>query len=478
MAHDPQLAPDTPARSTPPTPPKLPCESGTLSLRYALALAASLLAAPLFAGFLLRDLHGALAGELEAAVTVICIAALLLPAIYTGVLLLLARSPDALARGFLPLVLVCLGALAALMMAQGVVLILTAYLLGVHRSLGFSTWIGWAGLFLIFAGILMLPGLIACRNVPPLECTGVVVTDELPRLRARVQRVAALLGVAAPPRIIVGLEPDCFASAAPVALRGGDLWPAAETIYLPLLALRVLSAAELDALIGHELAHFRGGDVYFTQRFFPAMHTLRLSHWVFSFPAKRAQRLVTLPRFAITGMLVIADRVSAKISRQRELAADRAAAEGANGAAVIAAIFKLQVLELAWQAWPDLDSPPGQPGAANDSPLPQDDSLIDRQLDIAQKTIVRTDQRWLRDWLFEANLALPLDAHPTNSQRAQALGVDMDAVLRRALLDIGCPAETERCHYLEREITFLELKSGARAAGEERGGPPRAAISN
>jgi len=80
--------------------------------------------------------------------------------------------------------------------------------------------------------------------------------------------------------------------------------------------------------------------------------------------------------------------------------------------------------------------------------------------------------------LFEANLAHPLDAHPTNSQREQALGVDMGAVLRRALLDIGYPAETERCNYLEREITFLELKSGARAAGEERGGPPRAAISN
>ncbi|MGN6451522.1 MAG: M48 family metalloprotease, partial [Steroidobacteraceae bacterium] len=235
---------------------------------------------------------------------------------------------------------------------------------------------------------------------------------------------------------------------------------------------------ELDALIGHELAHFRGGDVYFTQRFFPAMYTLRLSHWAFSFPAKRAQRLITLPRIAITGMLVIADRVSAKISRQRELAADRAAAEGANGAAVIAAIFKLQVLELAWQAWPHLDSTPGQPRAANDPPLPQDDNLIDRQLDIAQETIVRTDRRWLRDWLFEASLGHPLDTHPTNSQRAQALGVDMDAVLRKALLDIRCPTETERCHYLEREITFLELKSGARTEGEERGGPPRTAMSN
>jgi Zn-dependent protease with chaperone function len=230
-------------------------------------------------------------------------------------------------------------------------------------------------------------------------------------------------------------------------------------------------------VIGHELAHFRDGDVYFTQRFLPAMHTLRLGQWVFSQPAKGAQKLVTLPRIAITGMLLIADRVSAKISRQRELAADRAAAEGANGAALIAALFKIQVLMLAWWTWPDLEPPPARLKAANDPTPQQDSNLIERQLDIAQETLVRTDRRWLRDWLFEANLAHPLDTHPTNSQRAQALGVDMDAVLRRALQDIGYPAETERCQYLEREITFLESKVGAQAEGGERGGPPRAAIA-
>lgn len=268
----PPPAPDTPVR----TPPPPLSASGTLSPRYALALAASLLAAPLFSGFVLREAHDALADALEATVTVICIAALVLPAIYTGVLLLLARRLDALARGFLPLVLVSLGALAALMMAQGVVLILTAYVLGSHRHFTLTPSLGLVGL-IILAGIITLPTLVAFRTVPPLECTGVVVTDELPQLRARVQRVAALLGVAAPPRIIVGLEPHCFAAAAPLALRGGDLWPAAETIYLPLLALRVFTGAELDAVIGHELAHFRGGDVYFTQRFFPAVHTLRLA---------------------------------------------------------------------------------------------------------------------------------------------------------------------------------------------------------
>lgn len=199
---------------------------------------------------------------------------------------------------------------------------------------------------------------------------------------------------------------------------------------------------------------------------------------MFSQPAKRAQKLITLPGIAITGMLLIADRVSASISQQRELAADRAAAEVAHGAAVIAALFKLQVLRLAWWTWPHLDPSTGQLRAANDPASQQDGNLIERQLDITQETLVRTDRRWLRDWLFEARLAHPLDTHPTNSQRAQALGVDMDAVLLGVLQDIAYPAETERSHYLEREITFLELKFGAQGEGEERGGPPREATSN
>jgi Zn-dependent protease with chaperone function len=467
MPHDPTPAPATPS-DTPPTPGS---KTGTLSPEYVLLLAASLLAAPLFSRFVLRNVHDALAGELEVAVMVTGIAALVLPAAYTGVLLLLSRRLDGLAHGFLlPLVLVCLGALAALTMAQGVVLLLTAYELGANLDL--TIWMDLAGLMLIGSGILALPGLVMFGTVPPLECTGIVVTDELPQLRARVQRVAALLGIAAPPRIIVGLEPRCFAAAAPVALRGGDLCPAEETVYLPLLALRVLTDAELDAVIGHELAHFRGGDVYFRQRFFPAMHTLRL------------KELITLPRIALACMLLFAGLLSTGISQQRELAADRAAAQAANPAAVIAAIFKVGVLGAAWRAWPQLD--PDRPAiqhiAANHPESLQHSNLIERQLDIAQTLLARYNSRVnrdaLREWLFEARLAHPLDTHPTNSQRAAALGVDMDAVLDGVLRDINHPTETERCSYLEQEITFLELQFGAQGEGEERGGPPREVISS
>jgi Zn-dependent protease with chaperone function len=420
----------------------------------------------------------ALSGELKLAATVTGIAALALPALYTGVLRL-ARRRDALARG-LPLMLASLGALAALTAVQGVVLVLTACELSSHLDLALTLWIGVAGLLLIGAGILALPGRVAFGTAPPLECTGVVLTDELPQLQARVRRVAARLGVGTPPRIIVGLEPCCFASAAPVSLRGGDRWPAAETIYLPLLASRVFSGAELDALIAHELAHFRGGDVYFTQRFFPATHTLRLGQWVFSRLAKGARDLIGLPKIALACMLLLAGVLATGISQQRELAADRAAAEAANPAAVIAVLFKLDVLMAAWQAWPQLD--PDRPAiqliAANHPESLQHSNLIERQLDIAQTLLARYNSRVSRDalrrWLFEARRAHPLDTHPTNSQRAAALGVDMDAVMDGVLRDIEHPTETERCTYLEQEITFLELQSTVRAAGEERGGPPRA----
>jgi Zn-dependent protease with chaperone function len=449
---------------------------------YPLALAAALLAAPLFSALVLRNEHGALAGELKAAATVLSLAALVLTAVYTGVLLRLARRLDGLRRAHLLLVLVCLGALAALVMAQGVVLLLTACELGSHLDLALTLWIGMAGLMLIGAGVLALPGPVAFGTEAPLECTGVVVTDELPQLRARVRRVAAKLGVAAPPRIIVGLEPRCFAWTAPVALRGGELWPAAETIYLPLLALRVLTGTELDAVIGHELAHFRGGDVRFTQRFFPALHALRLARWL-SRLAKGARKRITLPRIAMAGMLILAFFLSTGISQQRELAADRAAATAASPPAVVAALFKLSVLGAAWQAWPELDpeGPAIRRVAVKHPESLRHSNLIERQLDIAQILLARfspqVNREALRRWLSGPSLAHPLDTHPTTSQRAAALGVDLEAVLDGVLRDINCPTETERCRDLEQEITFLEVQFGGQDAGQARGGPPRQLLS-
>ena len=79
MAHDPTPSPDAPAVK-PPTPRN---RTRILSPAYPLVLAAALLAAPLRLGFVLRDAHGALAGELQAAVVMMGGAALVLLAGYS-----------------------------------------------------------------------------------------------------------------------------------------------------------------------------------------------------------------------------------------------------------------------------------------------------------------------------------------------------------------------------------------------------------
>lgn len=77
-------------------------------------------------------------------------------------------------------------------------------------------------------------------DMSPLDVDGVIVAaDRLPDLSERVGRIAKSFAAPPPTRIIVGLSPLAF------VLRGSGLLPLQETLYLPLLAFRVLDAAEL-----------------------------------------------------------------------------------------------------------------------------------------------------------------------------------------------------------------------------------------
>ena len=67
--------------------------------------------------------------------------------------------------------------------------------------------------------------------------------------------------------MVVGLDPNFFVTEARVRCLNGTL--SGRTLYCSLPLARILSRAEFDAVIGHELGHFRGQDTQFSQRFYP-----------------------------------------------------------------------------------------------------------------------------------------------------------------------------------------------------------------
>jgi Zn-dependent protease with chaperone function len=103
---------------------------------------------------------------------------------------------------------------------------------------------------IVFVSMLLLGGRISRRAF------GVVLMEkeDYPDVQERVRLVSSKLGIAAPD---VGLVEDLRPNAFSIG-RGGDA-----TIVLSLGILNILEDDELDAVISHELAHIKNGDLTF-----------------------------------------------------------------------------------------------------------------------------------------------------------------------------------------------------------------------
>ncbi len=434
---------------------------------YLLTLAIGLLAAPVISLLVLRGAHDALSTELRSAAGWILSAVVVLPsACVGGVLVLGRRRGVALARCFRALVRLGLAALAVLLVAQGVVLILSlGYLTPPPDSRGVDDMLrgyvvtsgllilGATGVGLVVAGFLVISQWRGLFEVMPIDVDGTIVTtDRMPDLATRVARIASLLGARAPTRIIVGLRPTAFVTRAQLALRGSGILPLQETLYVPLAALRTLDGTELDALIGHELGHFRGEDLYLTERFVPAMIGLQRSMESVATPGARLLAWGRLPAMCvIAGMFMLVGRVSTAIMRSRELAADRAAAEASSGAANITGITKMLILSMPWNQFARTYGRLAHKGVGRRN-------LVKDYVNLTQRVIEKVDRQRLVQGLLRAQIAHPFDLHPPLAQRASALGVNAEEAVVRAIADLAQPKGTEICESVEEEVTATEME--------------------
>jgi Zn-dependent protease with chaperone function len=168
---------------------------------------------------------------------------------------------------------------------------------------------------------------------PKNEVSGELLSAERePRLWARVRALAAKVGTAPPDHIVAGIDSNFFVTQAPLTLNGRQL--DGRILYISLPLLRILDQTEADAVLAHELAHFRGGDTKWSSLLGPkltqfdlyglmmqlkgvflAVHILRLYRMLFEFALKRG-------------------------SRRREFIADGTAAQIVSGEALIRSLIK------------------------------------------------------------------------------------------------------------------------------------------
>ena len=318
-------------------------------------------------------------------------------------------------------------------------------------------WCVLLGLGFVGVALLILGEAFSRWKGEPLPVVGIELgAQQLPALTARVARLAERLNARPPARIVIGLEPRAFVTSVPLALRGHGILPSAETLYLSTCFLRTLDEPQLDALIGHELAHFRGGDLAFTLRFAPSFRGLARTVESVALEVKPTERpglwsLARLPAsLLVQGVAFVLTQAVNRIRRTRELEADQVAASVGSRDAFASALVKVSLLSSSWKFFRTDNAKYLASGRARVN-------LSARYLRVVATALSTTNRVELRQWLLKSRLPHPTDTHPILAERIQALGVESAAVCDRSLEELMPRTEPpEGLEAVERAVTAIE----------------------
>jgi len=246
-----------------------------------------------------------------------------------------------------------------------------------------------------------------------------VTRTQAPALWALVDEVARRLGTTPPDNVLIALGPLSFGTEFPVRLV--DTTVTGRTLGLSLVLLYLLDEDELRALIAHELDHFRRQDTrpkrletLFTD--FIGTALLVVATVTVRLPDPICALLRPLVRFGLTRF---AFWQQARMF-ERELLADRAAAELAGTAAWASLLVKSALVTAVWSV---VESEFLRDLAKQALPLGAVVARATREL------FAGSD---LPDWLGQPDEPSGLWTHPDIVERLAALGCDLLQVWARA----------------------------------------------
>ena len=257
-----------------------------------------------------------------------------------------------LASVFPPLVKLSLFLLSVSVLVQGAILTYAAYIGEAYAIERVHYYIiGAVGLGALVAAVKLIASSFSLGK--KLETT--VIGDLLPKDTARqihefVADIAHKLKACVPDNIVIGLEPNFFATSASVKILGKEKPLEGETLYVSAPLARLLSKDELTAVIGHELGHFRGEDTVYTLKFAPVYTGLAKALDVMGTAEEEgASGLAKLPALAMLSfMFDTFSRSERHVGRERELMADKAGVEVSSTEALATALLKVTLYSGLW----------------------------------------------------------------------------------------------------------------------------------
>lgn len=380
---------------------------------------------------------------------------------------------------FRPVLLAILVGILFVIVADGALVVGAVYLaMGAYLEVVYPWLLGVLGLAALVAVLGVARAILSMARTTPVPVNGIALSrEEDGRLFELVDEVSASVGTERPAQIIAGLDPTFFVIDAPITAFGERY--DGRTLFVSVPLSRILDIDEFRAILGHELAHFKGEDTEYSKTFAPGYRGAVQSLEALGAGAGTWSGIPLLaPLALLNACLEQFGAAEREIGRVRELAADAVGAAVASPAVLAAALLKLEANS---GAWGDVFSAAmravldGRP-AGNVSR-----QYADRARVGAAPTAVDADR--------PAGIPHPFDSHPPTSVRIEALGIDAtDVASRVATTDPPIPAisllgeveelELELSERLEEQIgSELGLVPGDRTDGTDRSSEFRAAAA-
>ena len=218
--------------------------------------------------------------------------------------------------------------------------VLESYYLGmVHFIL-----IGGAGLAAGAAALNILSSMTDVNTAAKVSVIGKEIEKDN-SLWNLVNSIAKKVNANQPNNIVVGLEPGFYITAAKLTILNEKKTITGETLYLSLPLIRLYSQEELSAIIGHELAHFKGEDTQYSLKFYPVYRGLQSA----LDNTSQSQSIVSAPGLIfLNSILSLFSSSVAKISRERELTADQLGIQAGGKDGLAYSLLKLVIFEQSW----------------------------------------------------------------------------------------------------------------------------------
>jgi Zn-dependent protease with chaperone function len=288
-----------------------------------------------------------------------------------------------------------------------------------------------------------------------------------PLLEAMIAEVAGKAGARAPAHVILHFNPTFFAARGRMRLLDGEI--SGDILGLGAPALGELNEAELKAVLAHEFSHFSGNDVLYSTVVAPVYRGIGAA--LAGLTGRGGEGVIAVVRIlSLPAALFLAafyeffSTIDAAMSRDRELRADRMAAELYGKAALTGALERVAVTATLFGKAASTLRPEEAAGffaAFKDSAARDDEGRKAALAELAQA---------------DAN---SLDTHPSNAARAAALPELMGS-------EAGAPAiplepfddDERRLSALGVEAFRLPLAGDEQAQADEHGEPSDTATAD